>query len=705
ADAAFRSQNGKTIMTLRAAAQNLQSNGVAVGKLAVDGSIADPLARPVLALNAHADGLQLQGFTGTADADLAGSPEKIAIRLTSDSATQNGERLSFAATADANVETRKIALHDLHGTWLDQKFALLAPAAIDYANGIAIDHLTADFATARVELAGRISPDFALTLSATGVTPDMLGPFVTPHTLDGIFSFAASMTGAARNPAGSFTLSGTGLRLHGLSARAFPPSILEAHGTLRDSTVTLDAKLSGSTAMRLALKGDVSLEANGPIRLQADGTADLAIAGAFLAASGQSLSGMLSVDGQITGTFSAPRVNGNITLAGGEFRDYTRGIRLRAVDAAAEAQGDVIRIVKLNARAGQGTVSGAGTIGFPTSGMPVDVRFTAKNARPLVSDRLTAAMDADVKLTGHFGGDLALAGSIRVLHGEINVPDKYPPGVAVLDVRRKGQAAPARVESENAIALDLSVATPGHVFVRGRGLDAELAGDLAVKGTTQAPLVLGALDMRRGTLSLAGQTLVFRSGTLSFDGSSLKTSLDPTLDFTVETDSGGITATLNVSGYASAPQIKLSSTLPLPQDEVIAQILFQQSIKQLSALQLAQIAEALASLSGVGTGFNPVGMIRKKLRLDRLSVGSTSTGNAETSTTTIEAGKYVTHDVYVGAKQDLSGGTRAVVEIDITKNLKAQAAVNTGATAVTTAPGATPADTGDSVGLSYQFEY
>jgi translocation and assembly module TamB len=607
--------------------------------------------------------------------------------------------------ADANMKTQKLALHDLHGAWLDRKFVLLAPATIDFANGIAVDHLVADFATARLELAGRISPDFALTVSATGVTPDMLEPFVTPHTLDGIFSFTARLTGTARNPSGSFTLNGTGLRLHGLSARAFPPSVLEAHGTLHDFTVTLDAKLSGSNAMQLALKGNVPLEADGPIRLQADGTADLAIAGAFLAASGQSLSGKLSVDGQIAGTLSAPRVNGNITLAGGEFRDYARGIRLRAIDAAAEAQGDVIRITKLNARAGQGTVSGTGTIGFPTSGMPVDVRFTAKNARPLVSDRLTAAMDADVKLTGHFGGDLALAGNIRVLHGEINVPDKYPPGVAVLDVRRKGQAAPARAESENAIALDLSVATPGHVFVRGRGLDAELAGDLAIKGTTQAPLVLGALDMRRGTLSLAGQTLVFRSGTLSFDGSSLKTSLDPTLDFTVETDSGGIAATLNVSGYASAPQIKLSSTPPLPQDEVIAQILFQQSVKQLSALQLAQIAEALASLSGVGTGFNPVGLIRKKLRLDRLSVGSTATGNAETSTTTIEAGKYVTHDVYVGAKQDLSGGTRAVVEIDITKNLKAQAAVNTGATAVTTAPGATPADTGDSVGLSYQFEY
>ena len=345
---------------------------------------------------------------------------------------------------------------------------------------------------------------------------------MAPHTMDGTLSFTAGLTGTAQNPAGAFTLNGTDLRLHGLSERVFAPSVLDAHGTLHDFVVALDAKLSGGHSLQLSVKGDVPLEPEHPIALQADGTVDLAVAGAFLAASGQSLSGKLSMDGQIAGTLSAPRVNGNIQLAGGEFRDYARGIRLRDIEAAADAQGDVIRITKLNARAGAGTVFGTGTIGLPSSGTPVNVSFTMRKARPLVTDRLTATLDGDVKLAGRFGGGLALTGNLRVLEGEINVPDKYPPGVAVLDVRRKGEAAPTRVESENAIALDLSLATPGHVFVRGRGLDAELAGTLAIKGTTTEPQVLGALDMRRGTLNLAGQTLVFRSGRVSFDGSSLK---------------------------------------------------------------------------------------------------------------------------------------------------------------------------------------
>ena len=235
----------------------------------------------------------------------------------------------------------------------------------------------------------------------------------------------------------------------------------------------------------------------------------------------------------------------------------------------------------------------------------------------------------------------------------------------------------------------------------GRGLDAELGGRFTLAGTADAPRVLGALEMRRGTLSVAGQTLTFRSGRVSFDGNGLRNRIDPTLDFTAVSESGGITATLNVGGYASAPQIKLSSAPSLPQDEVVARMLFQQSVKSLSPLQLAEIAQVLASLSGVGSGFDPVGSLRKSFGLDRLSVGGSSTGNSAT----IEAGKYVLKNVYVGARQDLSGGTRAVVEVDLARNLKAQATVSTGIAATTTPPGQAQTDTGDSVGLSYQFEY
>jgi translocation and assembly module TamB len=255
------------------------------------------------------------------------------------------------------------------------------------------------------------------------------------------------------------------------------------------------------------------------------------------------------------------------------------------------------------------------------------------------------------------------------------------------------------------MALNVAVRVTGPIFVRGHGMDADMGGSIHVGGTIAAPMISGAFRMNRGTYSVAGQTLNFTTGRLGFDGIGLRGRLDPTLDFVTQTVSGGVTATMTISGYASAPKIILSSSPSLPQDEVVAHLLFQQSVKQLTPLQLASIAQAVAAMGGIGGGFNPLATVRRTLGLDRLAVGSANSGNTGTqSQTTVEAGRYVARNVYVGAKQNLSGGTQTQVQVDITRRLKAQATLSAGSTAATTQGNALQ-DTGSSVGLSYQFEY
>jgi translocation and assembly module TamB len=247
--------------------------------------------------------------------------------------------------------------------------------------------------------------------------------------------------------------------------------------------------------------------------------------------------------------------------------------------------------------------------------------------------------------------------------------------------------------------------TTGPIFVRGHGMEADMGGSIRVGGTTAAPLIDGGFRMNRGSYSVAGQTLNFTTGRIRFDGVGVRGRLDPTLDFAAQTVSSGVTATLAVGGYASAPKITLSSSPPLPQDEVVAHLLFQQSVKQLTPLQLASIAQAVAAMGGIGGGFNPLGTVRRTLGLDRLSMGSANGGATGTqSQTTVEAGRYVARNVYVGVKQNLSGGTQTQVQVDITRRLKAQATLSAGATAPTTQGNALQ-DNGSSIGLSYQFEY
>ena len=66
--------------------------------------------------------------------------------------------------------------------------------------------------------------------------------------------------------------------------------------------------------------------------------------------------------------------------------------------------------------------------------------------------------------------------------------------------------------------LDLVLSAPSRVYVRGRGIDAELGGDLRLTGTLQDPIAIGAFEMRRGRLTVIGTRLDFTRGRLTFTG-------------------------------------------------------------------------------------------------------------------------------------------------------------------------------------------
>jgi translocation and assembly module TamB len=130
----------------------------------------------------------------------------------------------------------------------------------------------------------------------------------------------------------------------------------------------------------------------------------------------------------------------------------------------------------------------------------------------------------------------------------------------------------------------------------------------------------------------------------------------------------------------------------LPSDEILAELLFGQSTASLSPFQAASLAAALAQLSGVGGGINPLDRVRNALGLDELSLGGTGTGPPS-----VQAGRYVAPGIYVGAAQATNGqGTQASVQINLYKGLKLQ-----------TSTGTSSAGGGDSssVGLTYQFNY
>jgi translocation and assembly module TamB len=418
---------------------------------------------------------------------------------------------------------------------------------------------------------------------------------------------------------------------------------------------------------------------------------------------------MLTMDATVTGSAAAPQIGGTIRLVQGSLRDYSFGLNLSNIAGEITGTEATLEIKSLTAKAATGTVSVHGTLGVLQPGWPLDMHIVAKNAEPIVSQIVTANLDAELGVTGKARERLQVSGTVNVNKATIGIPNTLPPDVAVLDVRRRGQAPPPPAGKALVIGLDVKLVAPRQILVQGRGLDAELGGDLHVGGTTDAPVVSGGFDLQRGSFTISSSKLNFTAGRVSFDGAGLKNRIDPTLDFTAETTVTDATATLKITGLADSPQFAFTSAPPLPQDEILARLLFGESAAQLTALQVASIGVALASISGVGGdgSLNPLVKIQKTLGLDRLSVGSATTTSATGATTNagaaIEAGRYVSKRVYVEAKQTTQGTSQVQVNVDLTKHLKLQTRLGNGSAVV---QGTTPEnDPGSSIGLSYQFEY
>lgn len=692
---------GKTDAQLTADLNGAQTGSLQVGNADLSGTIADLFGNRSFDMTVAAQDVNAGGFIGDANLELDGPQDQLAAKLAADLKDRSGAAAQLSSAALVNIPAQKLTLQSLSGTWRGVELALKDPATIEYAQGLAIDRLTARLGDGEITASGQLLPQLQLRASAQGISLASFKSFTPNGTAQGTLSGTAELSGTLAAPQGTITLKGTGLRA-AFSGRAVPPATLDARAQLMGDSASITANVQGGNATSLTVSGDIGLAADRAIDLHAKGLADLALFDPLLAADGRRLRGKLAFETDIGGTLMAPRVAGSGQLSDGEFQDYLRGLQIQDITAAIQAQGADIRITQFQGRAGKGTLSGSGNINLSAPGLPVDFTLEAKDARPIVSDLFTATLSGNIKMTGTLTNQLNLSGDIRVLGGEINLPDNFPPEVAVLNVRQRGRPAPPP-SSTSRVNLDIAVRTTGPIFVRGHGIDAEMGGAIRIGGTSATPTIAGGFQMNRGSYDAAGQRLDFTTGRIGFDGTGLRNRFDPTLDFVAQTVSGGITARLNVTGYASAPKISLSSTPQLPQDEIVAHLLFRQDVKQLTPLQLASIAQALAAMGGVGGGLNPLGLVRRNLGLDRLSVGSTSSGVAGEQNTTVEAGRYVSRGVYVGVKQTLSGGTQTQVQVDITRRLKAQATLSTGTDATTTRRAGE--DTGNSIGLAYELEY
>lgn len=382
----------------------------------------------------------------------------------------------------------------------------------------------------------------------------------------------------------------------------------------------------------------------------------------------RSLAGKVIAQGTLGGTLANPNANGQIAVESGRFDDGATGLSLRSVALKADFARDAVNVTQASGVDGHGgSVSGAGRISLAREGAS-SFRLDLKGFRLIDNDQATASATGRATIDRAADGKGRLSGALTIDRADVAARVPTPSGVVAMDVVEKNRppdlpgGLPPPQAGGDGWALDVTLKAPRGVYLKGHGLDTELSLDAHVGGTTAHPTLSGTARVVRGDYDFAGKRFTFEPTSVVY----LSTRAEGVrLDLTATRDDPSLNAQVRIRGTAARPEISLTSTPSLPNDEVLSQVLFGRTASQLSPLEAAQLASALSGLAG-GGGFDVVGNLRTFAGLDRLALGG---GDAASGAVSISGGKYLTENVYL----ELTGGGRdggaAQVEFRVKRNL------------------------------------
>jgi len=513
----------------------------------------------------------------------------------------------------------------------------------------------------------------------------LLNARIPGQDIGGTLTGSAQVTGTVDNPAATFNAEAAGLTARALTSVGAAPLNARASGRFAGRTLELQSlSASGPGGLSISGSGQIPL-AGGGLALNLRGSAPLSLANRLLAERGTQLMGTATADLRIDGSIAAPAISGNISTAGASVVDPGSNLRLANINVAAVLSGDTVTIRSASAAlAAGGLLSLSGTISTSAAaGFPADLMLRLNEARYADGEMVTATVSGGLQLTGPITRDPLLSGNIEVSRAEILVPDGFGGSAASIDVqhlnappavertleraRVADDGTPMPSQRPSVMRLNVNINAPARIFVRGRGLDAELGGSVQVTGPVTSVQPVGGFRLIRGRLSILTQRITFDEGTVSLVGD-----LDPFLDFVARSEGRDITVFITVRGRVSEPEVIFSSQPELPQDEVLARLLFDRGVDQLSPLQLAQLAAAAAELAG-GSDTSFLGSLRSAIGLDELDIVTNERGNAA-----VRAGRYIQENVYVGVEAGAGGTTRGTINLDITENLRVRGGLGTG---------------------------
>lgn len=366
-------------------------------------------------------------------------------------------------------------------------------------------------------------------------------------------------------------------------------------------------------------------------------------------------------------------LRGEVKLERGIYENYATGTILKDLSAQGIAQQNKISFHHLSAydESQEGKLKGQGEV----------------QLYPTFSFLLTGELDhfqaiADQMIVGSFSGPLSFSGDktgstikgqLQLVEAHFTIPDRLPSEIPSLNVHFIHPPDilmdPHALEVAPLLTFDLDLIAPRQIFVEGRGFNCELKGQLHLSGSYASIAAHGNLSLVKGEYLMCGKVFNLNQAELIFKD---KPTPSASVILIGTCDLIDVTATVAIRGPLSSPTLTLQSIPQLSTSALLARILFNKDISQISPLQALQLAQTLLSISGNSGPSDLFDKVRKLLHIDRLTLLTSENDPGKVS---LQIGKYLTRGILLTLVQGATSRNVAV-EVEILRGFTFQAEMN-----------------------------
>jgi autotransporter translocation and assembly factor TamB len=219
--------------------------------------------------------------------------------------------------------------------------------------------------------------------------------------------------------------------------------------------------------------------------------------------------------------------------------------------------------VEVEGKWGEGPVSLRGTVGLGPEFRPVtvDLSFEGHNLRFRVPDVAHGTFDATLTARGKIPGPL-IQGEV-VLRRATYTKEVRP---AVVQGNQALTQTVARIpESLRGLRFEVQFRSPGDLWIRNNVANLEIRANLTLRGTAEAPIVLGHAELVQGSWIYRDRPFQLVSGSFDF---LTPRRINPQISVTAESRVREVKLLLTVTGTLDNLAFQLGSDPPLPREQI-----------------------------------------------------------------------------------------------------------------------------------------